>query len=139
MDTDTLTPDVPCQVVPRPDAKSDERKALGLALASWSEQQLAADGLLRSIDNIVLTELLGGDDASDLVFAIVFAESDDDSLTILRRGDQRSDDAAQDTVVFCAFRGDGYSRCRAIASLRAGIPVNLVHDVLIDGRSWNEA
>jgi hypothetical protein len=140
MDTCTLTPDIPCEVVPRRDATSDELKDLGIALAHWSKEELQPGGLLRSIDNIVLAELLGGDDPSEVVFAIVYAEDDDDRLTITRLPAHHSDpaQAAQQLIVACSFRGTAFSRGRAIASLRDAIPAGLVEDVVLDGRSWNQ-
>jgi hypothetical protein len=139
METDTLTFDVAAEVVPRHDATSDDLKALGRALADWSEGELVPGGLLRFIDNIVLTELLGGDDPSELVFAVVFGEDDGDVLTITRRAPPHADPAAAARllVVACSFRGAGYSRRRAVESLRDAVPAALVEDVIIDGRSWN--
>lgn len=141
METNTLTPDVPCEVVPRRGATSDELKALGLALADWSEGELRAGGLLCSIDNIVLAELLGGDDPSDFVFAVLYGDDGADPLTITRLPPAHSDpaEAAQRLIVFCSFRRPDYSRSRAIESLRDAVPAGLVEDVLIDGRSWNLA
>jgi hypothetical protein len=141
MATDTLTPDVPCEVVPRRGATSDELKALGLALAVWSESELREGGLLRCIDNIVLAELLGGDDPSELVFAVLHGDTNDDTVTITRLTSPHSDPAAaaQQLIVSCSFRGPGYSRSRAVESLRDAVPAALVEDVLIDGRSWNLA
>jgi hypothetical protein len=140
MDISTLTPDVPARVLPRPDASSDELNALGRALIDWSEGELGPGGLLREIDNIVLTELVGGDDPSEVVFAVLYGEDDDDdALTITRLASPHSDPvaAARLLVVACSFRRAGYSRRRAVNSLRDAIPAALVEDVLIDGRSWN--
>jgi hypothetical protein len=140
METDTRTPDVSGEVVPRRDATSDELKALGLALADWSEAQLRAGGLLRSIDNIVLAELLGGDDPSEYVFAVLSSEEEDTCLTITCRTPPHSDpaEAARRLIVACSFCGAGYDRRRAIDSLRDAVPAGLVEDVLIDGRSWDQ-
>jgi len=139
METNTLRPDVPGEIVPRPDATSDDLKVLGLALSDWSKVELRPGGLLRSIDNNVLTELLGGDDPAAVVFAVIYGEDDGDCLTILRRTPPHSDpaDAARQLVVACSFRGSVYSRRRAVESLRDAVPAGLVEDVLIDGRSWD--
>jgi hypothetical protein len=139
METNTLTPDIPGEVMPRRDASSDELKILGLALIDWSQEELQPGGLLRSIDNIVLTELLGGDAPEQVVFAVVYAEEEDDFLTILRRTPPHSDpaDAARSLIVTCTFRGSAYDRHRAVESLRDAIPAGLVEDILIDGRSWD--
>jgi hypothetical protein len=139
METNTLTPDVPAEVLPSRAATSDDLKALGHALADWSESELRPDGLLRDIDNIVLTELLGGDDPSDVVFAVVYGEDDDDGLTIIRRATPHADPvtAAALLVVAFSFRGAGYNRRRAVESLRDAVPAALVEDVIIDGRSWD--
>jgi len=139
METNTLIPDVACDVVPRRDASSDDLRALGLALADWSEAELRAGGLLRSIDNIVLVELLGGDDPSEIVFAVLHGQDDNDCLTITRRAPVHADpaEAALQLVVACAFCGPTYSRQRAVQSLRDAIPAHLVEDIVIDGRSWN--
>src|SRR5690348_1998458 len=136
METDTLTPDVPAEVLPRRGSTSDDLKSLGRALADWSEGELAPGGLLRFIDNIVLTELVGGDDPSEVVFAVCYGEDDGDVLTITRRAPPHSDPAAAAAllVVACSFRGTGYSRRRAVESLRDAIPAALVEDVVIDGR-----
>jgi len=139
METDAPTPDVLCEIVPRRDATSDGLKLLGLALAHWSEAELRAGGLLHSIDNIVLAELLGGDNVVEFVFAVVYAEADDDCLTIVRRDWAHADpaEAARRLIVACTFHGPGYSRRSALASLRDGVPANLVEDVLLDGRTWD--
>jgi hypothetical protein len=139
METNTLTPDVPGEVLPRREATSDELKALGLALADWSEAELRPGGLLRSIDNIVLTELLGGDDPSEVVFAVLYGPQDDECFTITQRTPPHSDpaEAARRLIVACVFRGSVYDRRRAVESLRDAVPAALVQDVLIDGRSWD--
>jgi hypothetical protein len=139
MKTDTLKPDVPAEIWPRRDATSDDLKALGRALADWSAGELAPGGLLRLIDNIVLTELVGGDDPAEVVFAVCYGEDDGDVLTITRRAPPHSDPAAAARLlaIACSFRGAGYSRRRAVESLRDAIPAALVQDVVIDGRSWN--
>jgi hypothetical protein len=140
MKTDLLTPDVPAQILPRRAASSDDLKALGFALADWSEAELRPGGLLRFIDNIVLTELVGGDDPSEVVFAVLYAADDDeDGLTITRLMPPHSDPAAaaQLLVVACSFCGTVYSRRRAVESLRDAVPAALIEDVLIDGRSWD--
>ncbi len=138
MDTKILTPDVPAEVLPRRQATSADLKALGLALADWSTEELAPGGLLRSIDNIVLTELVGGDDPSEVVFAVLYGEDDDDCLTITRLTRHAEPAAAaQLLIVACSFRGSVYSRRRAVESLRDAVPAALVEDVIIDGRSWN--
>jgi hypothetical protein len=139
METNTLTPDVLAEVVPRREATSDQLRALGLALADWSEGELRPGGLLRSIDNIVLTELLGGDDPTEYVFAVLRGADEDDAITITCRTPQHADpaEAARCLIVACSFRGPGYDRSRAVESLRAAVPAALVEDVRIDGRSWN--
>jgi hypothetical protein len=139
METNTLIPDVCGEVVPRRDATSDQLKALGQALAEWSDGELRPDGLLQSIDNFVLAELLGGDDPTEYVFAVLRGEDTDDPVTITCRPSPHSDpaEAARCLVIACCFRGPGYNRGRAVDSLRAAVPADLVEDVLIDGRSWN--
>jgi hypothetical protein len=140
MDTNTLTPDICGEVLPRHDATSDELRVLGVALIDWSRDELRPGGLLRSIDNIVLTELLGGDDPSEVVFAIVYAEDDDDCLTIMRRTPAAHSDpaeAARQLIVACLFHGSVYNRHRVVESLRDAVPAGLVEDVVIDGRSWD--
>jgi hypothetical protein len=141
MPTNILMPDVPCEVVPRRDATSDDLKMLGLALADWSAAELRPGGLLRSIDNIVLAELLGGDDPSQIVFAVLRGEDDADTVTILRRTPPHMNPAraARELVVACAFCGPDYNRHRAVESLRDAVPAGLVEDVLIDGRSWDKS
>jgi hypothetical protein len=138
MNANLLVPDIPAQIVPRRNASSEELKLLGHALANWSEAELHAGGLLRFIDNIVLVELMGGDDPSEVVFAVLYGETDDDCLTIVRLTPPHTDpDAAQRLIVDCSFCGAGYDRHQAIASLRNAVPGELVEDVLIDGRSWD--
>ena len=139
METNTLTPDIPGTVLPRRGATSDELKALGLALTDWSEAELRPGGLLRAIDNVVLTELLGGDDPSEVVFAVLRGEDNGDFVTITQRTPPHSDpaEAAGRLIVACLFRGSAYDRPRAVESLRDAIPAALVEDVLIDGRSWD--
>ncbi len=140
METDVLTPDIPCEIVPRCDATPEQLKALGEALAAWSEEQFATDSALRTIDNLVVAQFLGTDDLLEMVFAVVYAESADDGLTITRRGRGATQAAAPEPlIVFCSFRGANYDRGRVIAGLRAAIPAELVQDIVIDGRSWNEA
>jgi hypothetical protein len=139
MQTNTLTPDVTAEVLPRHDATSDDLKVLGVALADWSAAELRPGGLLRAIDNIVLTELLGGDNPSEVVFAVIRGENDADTLMIMRRTAAHSNpaEAARHLIVTCLFRGPEYNRHRAVESLRDAVPAGLVEDILIDGRSWN--
>ena len=87
----------------------------------------------------MLTELLGGDDPAEFVFAVLYGETDDDCLTIIRRTPPHSDpdQTAQCLIVDCSFRGPVFDRRRVIASLRHALPANLVESVLIDGRSWD--
>jgi hypothetical protein len=142
METEAVTPaDIPCEVLPRSDASAAQLRALGQALADWSANEFAAEGQLRFIDNLVVAELLGGEDPTELVFAVIHADSDEDSLTITRRvgWPERPAGSAQKLTVSCSFRGAGYDRRGVIAALRGAIPTELVCDILIDGRSWNEA
>jgi hypothetical protein len=139
MDTNTLTPDVPCEVMPRHDATSEQLQQLGQALADWSEAEFRAGGLLRFIDNIVLAELLGGDDPSEFLFAVLYDDDDNDCLTITRRAPAHADpaEAARRLIVSCLFAGTAYDRRRVIERLRQAVPAGLVQDVVIAGRSWN--
>ncbi len=134
METNTFTPDVACEVLPRGDASSDDLRAL----AHWSETELRA-GLLDFIDNIVLFELLGGDDPTEVVFAVLYGEDSGDCLTITRRAPVQAErpEAFGQLVVACTFRGSSYDRQRVIQSLRSAIPAALVDDIVLDGRSWN--
>ena len=137
MATSTFTPDVACEVIPRTEASSDDLRALAVALSAWSEGELRADGLLLTIDNLVLVELLGGDDPSEVVFAVLYGQDDGDCLTITRRTPHHAPAvAAQNLVVSCAFRGPTYSRQRVLQSLHEAIPAYLVEDIILDGRSW---
>jgi hypothetical protein len=56
---------------------------------------------------------------------------DEAALRDLLRGE-----GDEQLLVFCVVRRGPDCRGRAIASLRAAVPADLVEDVLIDGRSW---
>jgi hypothetical protein len=138
MSPNIIAHDIPAEIVPRREATSDDLKLLGLALATWSEEELRPGGVLRFIDNIVLTELIGGDDPSEVVFSIFYGETDEECLTIVRRTPPHADpaEAARRLIVACSFHGSGYDRQRTVESLRGRLPANLIEDVLIEGRSW---
>ena len=64
-------PDVPGEVIPRRLATPEQLKALGMALANWSERNLGADGLLRQVDVLALLELVGAGDPRPVVGALL--------------------------------------------------------------------
>src|SRR5690349_4754674 len=110
METNILAPDVAGEILPRRTATSEELKLLGQLLTGWSEEELRAGGLLRAIDNIVLTELMGGDDPSGVLFAVVSGDDPNDWVAISRLTPPHSDpaEAAGRLVVCCTFRGPAY-------------------------------
>jgi hypothetical protein len=113
-------------------------KALGRALAAWTDRELARGGLLRFIDNIALLDLVGAGEPQDVV-AEILGWSD---AAASRRPDPPPPcgPVAEPEVYFVdlILRGPASRRLAAVKSLRVAIPADLVEDILINGRSWNQ-
>jgi hypothetical protein len=132
---ETLSPvrDVPCRIVPRSTLSSADLQRLGQALDDWSLRELPEGGLLRTIDAIAVLDLVAG----DLMQETLLGMMNGGPLVPDGPPPTRSE-PADELHVFCAFRGEQFDRVRAVASLRSGIPAELVQHVLLDDRSWDE-
>jgi hypothetical protein len=132
---ETLSPvrDVPCRIVPRSTLSSADLQRLGQALDDWSLRELPEGGLLRSIDAIAVFDLIAGDLMQEALLGIVHGGS-----LVPDSPPTACSERPEELYVFCAFRGEEYNRVRTVASLRSGIPADLVQDVLLDERSWDE-
>jgi hypothetical protein len=132
---ETLSPvrDVPCRIIPRSTLSSADLQRLGGALDEWSQRELPDGGLLRSIDAIAVLDLIAGELMQDALLGIV------NGGPVVPDGPPPTrSEPAEELHVFCAFRGEDYDRTRAVASLRSGIPAELVQHVFLDDRSWDE-
>jgi hypothetical protein len=133
METLSSVRDVPCRIIPRSTLSSTELQRLGQALDEWSQRELPEGGLLSFIDSIAVFDLIAGDMMQDALLRL----ADGGSLTPDGAPPARSE-AAEELHVDCKFRGEHYNRVRAVASLRSGIPADLVQLVVLDERSWDE-
>jgi hypothetical protein len=136
-------PPVPvgCHIIPLRNGTWQERQALGRALSHWSERAAGKSGLLESLDHLALLSLLGGESSQDLCHGML----EDSTNLPLRPGEMdqktaegRKEDDEDRTIFFAVPGGKSYNRRRVIEKLRQEIPAELVQDILIDGRSWQE-
>lgn len=150
-----------CAIIPRRDLTSDELKELGVSLAAWWRAECAAPGsAVERLDEDALNDLLAGElpqpfglrllgwfrepgahrgltvprrltarDMSD-----VLRHARDANPTVARRippADLRAVFLGLANYTEPAVR-------RLLAGLRRRLPADLLDDVLIDGRSWDE-
>jgi hypothetical protein len=146
---------LPNVVIPRPDATVGQLKELGAALTRWWQDTAGGPGRpLCWIDQDALHDLQAGElpqpfalrlltevnatdgphmNARELREALLKAGAAYPRLgELLPRPDAR-------TVSFGFGEGRPPDRRQVVESLRGSIPEDLVEDVLVDGRSWNEA
>ncbi len=143
---------IDCEVVPRLGATPAQLKALGSALLRWYVRESRDDGVAQSVDTEALIELLNGRQPAPRVprpspaYAASGAapaarepaglggyELRVPSVEQLRQALAE----ARRPAARLHVREGNYDRARTVASLRAHIPVELVGDVRLDGRSWN--
>jgi hypothetical protein len=143
MDTDSQAPDLPCVVKPRANATAEQLKDLGTALAAWSDREAGEGGLLKFIDHLALIDLMGAGEPQDVVAEILGWPSSptlpEGAATLPGAAPLPALTAAPEElfVFFVLHGGPAFSRRRAVESLRAALPADLVEDVLIDRRSWD--
>jgi hypothetical protein len=133
METLSSVRDVPCRIIPRSTLSSAELQRLGQALDEWSQRELPEGGLLSSIDAIAVFDLIAGDMMQEALLGL----ADGGSLTPDGPPPNRSE-PSEALHVDCKFRAEYYDRVRAVASLRSGVPADLVQLVVLDERSWDE-
>jgi hypothetical protein len=150
-----------CAIVPRQDANADELKELGAALAAWWRAECSAPGsAAERLDEDALNDLRAGelpqpfglrllgwfrDPAVQRGAAVPRRLTAQDMTDVLRHARDANPAVARripPTNLRAVFLGlsDHTEPAvnRLLASLRLRLPPDLVEDVLIDGRSWDE-
>ncbi len=151
-----------CAVVPRHDCTAQELKSLGAALTEWWESEWEErSGGLCWVDGDALNDLLAGELPlpfglrllSGLRGMAVYQGLEPAGTRLTAQEVREALQRARDTypalahlipraelraVFFGLGRRDRAGRRQLVASLRARIPAELIEDVLIDGRSWDE-
>ena len=139
-----------CEVIPRSTATSEQLRALGGALAVWARHESADIGILHFISRGALVNLANGNpppsffeqyqemlnEARALMgdVAALGAEQQQQERKKLR--ETLGETSARRTLFF-QVRGSYATRARIFANLRENIPADLVDDVVVAGRSWD--
>jgi hypothetical protein len=133
---------IACALIPREDLRPDQLEMLGTAMERWYWQQFADFGVALWIDYVAVTALRMGEMPQPL--ALRRSEGAGDNP------EDRDELSALITAVFTAFPdvvdkpgvlftvrdASAERRARAVSSLRAAIPSDLVKDMLLENRSW---
>lgn len=150
-----------CAIVPRHDATSEELKELGVALAAWWRAECASPGsAVERIDEEALDDLRAGElpqpfglrllgwfrepgahrgldiprrlTAQDMTDVLRHARDTNPAIAArIPRADLRA--------VFIGLASHGELVVnRLLTRLRMRLPADLIEDVLIDGRSWDD-
>lgn len=144
---------VECEIIPRPDSTSEQYRQLGGALAQWSRRESGDDGILHFISRNVLADLSNGKPPA--TFLSQYENMQDETRQIysnpkpltyeeqLQRTsklrDELGEDRARRHIVYFQVLGGAYAtRKQIIDSLRQDIPSDLVADVMVDHRSWDQ-
>jgi hypothetical protein len=148
-------------IVPRQDASSDELKELGAALAAWWRAECAIPGsAAERLDEDALNDLLAGELPQPFGLRLLgwFRDPEahrgvtlprrltaQDMTDVLRHARDANPAVARRIpptnlrAVFLGLSNHGELAVnRLLAGLRLRLPPDLVEDVLIDGRSWDE-
>ncbi len=143
---------IDCEVVPPRDATPAQLKALGSALLRWYVEECRVSGLAHSVDTEALVELLNGRLPAPRVPRPSFAgvpaalvaplpnagylngyEMRAPAVEQLRQALAE----ARRPAALLQVRDANYDRAQTIASLRRHIGESLVHNLIVDGRSWD--
>lgn len=139
-----------CEIIPRKYAGRDQHRALGAAIARWTQRESGSDGLLQFISRFTLANLMNGDPPDPYVDQHQSLQDDklmstprrlSGSEEIQRRNKLKrelGEDSERRTVYIQVRSGPNARRARVIESLRQAIPADLVEDVLVDNRGWDE-
>jgi hypothetical protein len=150
-----------CAIIPRHDANPDELKELAAALAAWWRAECSAPGsAVERLDEDALNDLQAGelpqpfglrllgwfrDPEAHRGAAVPRRLTARDMTDVLRHARDANPAVARripPTNLRAVFLGlSNHSELavnRLLASLRLRLPPDLVEDVLIDGRSWDE-
>jgi hypothetical protein len=150
-----------CAVIPRQDATSDELKELGLALGAWWRAVCATpNSPAAQLDEDALHDLLAGELPQPFGLRLLgWLREPDARRRLALRGRLTPHDVtealrharnvnpavagriprAELRAVFIGLSHHTESDVRRlVASLRAGLPADLVADILIDGQSWDD-
>lgn len=150
-----------CAIIPRHDATSEELKELGAVLTAWWRTECAAPGsAVEQIDEVALDDLRAGElpqpfglrllgwfrepgahrgidipkrlTAQDMTDVLRQARNANPAIAArIPRADLRA------VYIGLANRGE-LAINRLLTRLRLRLPADLIEDVLIDGRSWDE-
>lgn len=139
------------EVIPRTDATSEQLRALGAALGEWAGRECSDAGILHFISRNALANLVNGNPPPPYLEQYQEMRNENRTLTgdktsldpaVQRQERQRlkemmGDEALRRTVFF-QVRGTYATRARLFANLRQNLPAELVDDVLISERSWDD-
>jgi hypothetical protein len=144
---------IDCEVIPRPGAAPAELKALGSALLRWYVRECGGGGIAHSVDTEALIELLNGrlpaprvprpspayvptgpTEAAREPAGLGGYELRAPTVEQLREALAE----ARRSAALLRVRERNYDRARTVASLREHLPAELIGDVRLDGRTWNE-
>jgi hypothetical protein len=143
---------IDCEVVPRPDAKAAELKALGSALLRWYVDECKDGGIAHSVDTEALIELLNGRLPAPRVprpsFAGVLAGDDDttpaagnlngyEMPAIAVEQLRQALAVSQRPALLLRIRDANYDRGQTVAALHRYVSAHLVSKLLVEGRSWD--
>jgi hypothetical protein len=149
---------IECELTPRAELTPRQYKHLGEQLGRWCDEQCAS-GTFQWIDEDALAELLRGERPQPVFVRkvqrhlgrtlrldeqMVQRLTSDDPEAMLDSEQELAQeirsslggDAMRCTVIFSLHGGAKFDRRETIAALRAVLPVDLIEDVRIDGRSW---
>jgi hypothetical protein len=151
-----------CAVIPRQDCTTDELKELGFALGAWWRAECAApNSPAAQLDEAALHDLLAGELPQPFGLRLLgwLREPETQrnlalprrltphSVTEALRHARNANPAVAGRIPRAELRAVfiGLSRHtepavrRLVASLRRGLPENLIADILIDGQSWDDS
>jgi hypothetical protein len=150
-----------CAIIPRRDLNSDELKELGVSLAAWWRAECAAPGsAVERLDEDALNDLLAGELPQPFGLRLLgwFREpgahhgitlprrlTAQDMSDVLRHARDSNPTVAR-RIPPAELRAVFLGLCnytepavrRLLAGLRRRLPADLLEDVLIDGRSWDD-
>jgi hypothetical protein len=136
--------------VPKRNARPDDLRALGVALAQWCRRE--SGKMLSYVNREALASLMNGtlpppylhqfETRLDELNELSAKPRKLDWLEQQRRQRKLRTDLGSTadnlTVFFQVYGGAYFNRAQTIASLRQEIPPELVEDIMINGKTWNQ-
>ena len=133
---------IQCRIIPKAAATPEQLKALGLAISNWYENELAEGQLPHWVDYGALASLLDGKTPPTLAEQL-------ETRIVESLGRPLTDDRKKEIIQQLFGAGDAELRAipaavriadrdTVIESMRHTIPADLVEDITVDNKSWNE-